>query len=72
MLKRLKSIRERRKLSLRELAKASGVGLTTLVRLETGMPACDPRLSTLERLAQALNVSVVAILQDGRSDKGKR
>jgi transcriptional regulator with XRE-family HTH domain len=72
MLKRLKVIREARRLSLRQLAKAPGVGLTTLVRLETGMPACDPRLSTLERLAKALNVSVAALLQGGRSEKGER
>jgi transcriptional regulator with XRE-family HTH domain len=71
MLKRLKPIREQRGMSLRQLAQASRVGLTTLVRLETGRPACDPRLSTLERLAKALNVSVAALLQGGRSEKGE-
>lgn len=70
MLKRLRAIRKRRGLSLRQLAKASGVGLTTLVRLETGQPACDPRLSTLEQLAKALKVTVPALLQGGRSGKG--
>ena len=70
MLKRLKAIRERRGMSLRELAKASGVGLTTLVRLETGQPACDPQLSTLERIAKALKVSVPALLRGGHSERG--
>ena len=70
MLKRLAALRKKRGLSLRQLAQASGVGLTTLVRLETGQPACDPRLSTLERLAAALKVSVPALLQGGRSEKG--
>ena len=70
MLKRLAYWRGERGLSLRQLAKASGVGLTTIVRLETGNPACDPRLSTLERLAKALKVSVPALLQGGRSEKG--
>lgn len=59
---RLKEIRERQGLSLRELAKLSGVGLTTLVRLEAADPDFDPRLSTLLNLATALRVTIPTLL----------
>jgi transcriptional regulator with XRE-family HTH domain len=52
--------REKREKTLRALAKESGVGLATLVRLEAG--TFDPRLSTLRKLANALNVSVCVLL----------
>jgi len=60
---RLREIRERKGLSLRDLAEASGVGLATLVRLEAG--EYDPRLSTLRKLSKALRVSVPALLGEG-------
>jgi XRE family transcriptional regulator, regulator of sulfur utilization len=56
----LRAWREKRGKTLRALAKEAGVGLATLVRLEAG--AFDPRLSTLRKLAKALNVSVCALL----------
>ncbi len=61
---RLREIRERRGLSLRQLAAKSGVGVATLARLEAG--EYDPRLSTLRRLAKALRVSVPALLREGK------
>jgi len=65
---RLRAIRERRGISYRRLAKASGVNLSTIVRLESG--DCDPRLSTLEKLAKALGVTVPALLGAGSKRKG--
>ena len=60
--------REKRGKSLRALAKDSGVGLATLVRLEAG--TFDPRLSTVRKLAKALNVSVCVLL--GEEPKKRR
>ena len=64
---RLKAFRERRGLSLRKLAKASGVHYVSLARLEAGQ--FDPRLSTLRKLAKALRVSIADLL--GESKPGK-
>ena len=57
---KLAKVREKNGLSQRELAKLSKVGHITIARIETG--ACDPRLSTLEKLAKALKVSVKDLL----------
>jgi transcriptional regulator with XRE-family HTH domain len=65
---RLREIRERRRLTLRDLARSSGVGVATLVRLEA--EAFDPRLSTLRKLAKALRVSVSTLLGEGKQKKG--
>jgi transcriptional regulator with XRE-family HTH domain len=65
---RLREIRERRRLTLRDLARSSGVGVATLVRLEA--EAYDPRLSTLRKLAKALRVSVPTLLGEGKQKKG--
>jgi len=65
---RLREIREKRGLSLRDLARSSGVGVATLVRLEA--EAYDPRLSTLRKLAKALRVSVPTLLGEGKRKKG--
>ena len=56
MMKRLVTIRKRKGLSQRGLAKLAKVGHITIARLETGV--YDPRLSTLRRLAKALQVDV--------------
>ncbi len=48
--------RQTRGLSQRALAERAGVGYVLIARLELGQT--DPRLSTLERLAEALGVSV--------------
>jgi len=52
----LRQWRERRGWSLRELGERSGVSYVTIANVEAGK--LDPRLSTLERLARALGISV--------------
>ena len=54
--KKLKNIRELRKLSMTELAKISGVHQTTISSIETGRNL-SPGLETIEKLSAALNVS---------------
>jgi transcriptional regulator with XRE-family HTH domain len=49
----LRTWRERKLLTQRELAAQSGVGLATIARIELGHPA---RLSTVRRLAAALGI----------------
>lgn len=51
---RLKALRERKALSLAELAERAGVSKNTLFRLEHGSPAPYPR--TIRKLAEALGV----------------
>jgi transcriptional regulator with XRE-family HTH domain len=53
---RLKKLRRRAMLTQEELAKRSGVGITTINRIETGAVE-DPHFSTLRKLAKALEVS---------------
>jgi transcriptional regulator with XRE-family HTH domain len=57
---RLEAVRRHRGLSLRELAKASGLSLTTVHQIETGRTS--PGLSTLHALASALGVPLGALL----------
>ena len=59
---RLVQLRAQRGLSQRALAKLSKVTYVTIARLETGV--YDPRLSTLRRLAKALKVRVVDLLDE--------
>jgi transcriptional regulator with XRE-family HTH domain len=59
---RLAEWRRKRSLSQRDLAKASGVGYVTIARIETGL--FDPRLSTLRRLAKALKVKLVDLIDE--------
>ena len=56
LAKRLKKLRAERGLTQAALAKRAGVTLSYIGRLEIGRH--DPQLSTLHRLAKALNVSV--------------
>ena len=53
---KLADIRKAKGLSQRRLAKLSGVGHITIARIETG--GCDPRLSTVQALAKALEVKI--------------
>jgi len=55
-------------LSLRGLAKKAGVHYVSLVRLEAG--TFDPRLSTLRKLAQALEVSVCDLIDQPKPKGG--
>jgi transcriptional regulator with XRE-family HTH domain len=60
----LRQWRERRGWSLRELGERSGVSYVTIANIEAGK--LDPRLSTLERLARALGISVRALFPTER------
>jgi transcriptional regulator with XRE-family HTH domain len=55
-------------LSLRKLAEKAGVHYVSLVRLEAGK--FDPRLSTLYKLATALNVRVAQLIGETKPYKG--
>jgi transcriptional regulator with XRE-family HTH domain len=66
----LRQIREGKGVSLRALAKMSGVGLATLSRLEAGQ--FDPRLNTLRKLASALAVTVSELIGEAQSTKEER
>jgi transcriptional regulator with XRE-family HTH domain len=57
---RLREIRERKGVSLRVLKKISGVAVSTLARFEAGQG--DPQLSTLRKIAKALNVTVARLI----------
>lgn len=60
----LREVREAQGYSLRALADKVGMAYPALFRLESG--EADPRLSTLRRLAKALNVTVAEIIGEGR------
>ncbi len=60
---KLKDARRRALLTQGELAEASGVGITTIVRIERGQIE-EPRVSTLRKLADALDVDARELLSD--------
>ncbi len=51
----LREARRRAALTQGELAEKAGVGITTIVRIETG-EITEPRVSTLRKLAGALGI----------------
>ena len=59
----LKRLRRRAMLTQEQLAKKSGVGITTINRIETGAVE-DPHFSTLRKLAQALGAELRELLGD--------
>ena len=59
---KLKRIRERKGLSQRALAAKAKMSVTYLCNVENGK--ADPSLSTLRRLARALRVKVVNLLDE--------
>ena len=65
---KLRYYREQQGFSLRGLAQKAGVHYVSLVRLEAG--TFDPRLSTLRKLAQALNVSVCELIDQPKTKGG--
>ena len=65
---RLREIRERKGVSLRVLKKMSGVAVSSLARFEAGQG--DPQLSTLRKLAKALNVTVARLIVERPMKKG--
>ncbi len=58
----MRRIRQQQQLSIRGLAERAGVSYVTLARIETGI--YDPRLSTLQKLAKALKVTVAQVIGD--------
>ena len=64
----LKALREQRGLSVRKLGELAGVHYVSLVKMESGK--LDPRLSTLQRVARALGVTVSELIGDPPTTKG--
>ncbi len=60
----VRAIREAQGITQRDLATRAGITQAALFRLESG--ETDPRLSTLRRLARALNVTVAELIGEGR------
>ena len=60
---KLKEERRRAALTQGELAERAGVGINTIVRIETG-EISEPRVSTLRKLANALRVETRDLLDD--------
>ena len=67
-MEQLRKLRLERGLSLRTLGVMAGIHAVSLVRLEAGK--FDPRLSTLRKLAQALEVSVCDLIDQPQTKKG--
>ena len=63
-MERLKELRGKRVLSLRELEERSGVSYNTIWRIEDGRQGAHPR--TVRRLAAALEVEPSELLKEGR------
>jgi transcriptional regulator with XRE-family HTH domain len=59
---RLRNLRKRALMSQRELAKRSGVGVTTIVRIERNQ--VEPQGATIRKLAEALDVEPRQLLED--------
>ena len=59
---KLKEIRTRRFLTQEELAERAGVSPATIVRVERNQ--AEPHISTMRKLAQALNVDPTELLGD--------
>lgn len=73
--KRLKELREKRHMTVRALAKRSGVPQSTLSFVENGQrPGAGLRLETAKRLCWALGVGLgeLAGLYEGTSDESER
>ena len=68
-MEQLRKLRLERGLSLRTLGVMAGIHAVSLVRLEGGK--FDPRLSTLRKLAQALEVSVCDLIDQPHTKGGK-
>ena len=59
-MKKLRRLRERKELSIRDLAKAAGLHWTTVWKIEAGRRA--PTVATLKKLARALGVKLADLL----------
>lgn len=60
---KLRDYRRRIALTQGELAERSGVGITTITRIESGH-ITEPRVSTLRKLAESLDVEPRDLLDD--------
>jgi transcriptional regulator with XRE-family HTH domain len=60
--KRLRDLRKRALMSQRELAKRSGVGVTTIVRIERNQ--VEPHGSTIRKLAEALEIDPYELVKE--------
>ena len=60
---RLKKVRRRAMLTQEQLAEKSGVGITTINRIEKGRVE-DPHFSTLRKLAEALEVDPAELVRE--------
>ena len=60
---KLRNARRRAALTQGELADKSGVGITTITRIESGH-ITEPRVSTLRKLATALDLEARELLDD--------
>ncbi len=67
---RLRQIREGKGVSLRALKKRSGVAVSSLARYEAGQG--DPQLTTLQKIAKALDVTVAELIGEKPFKKGGR
>ncbi len=67
---RLRQIREGKGVSLRALKKRSGVAVSSLARYEAGQG--DPQLTTLRKIAKALDVTVAELIGEKPFKKGGR
>ena len=68
LMKNLRSIRTQQGLSLRTLGEQSGVHYVSLAKMEAG--TLDPRLSSVQRVAKALGVSVSGLIGEQPQTKG--
>ncbi len=66
-MERLRELRRRRVLTLRELEAVSGVSYATVWRLESGR-ATEARPSTIRKLARALGVEPEELIEGGGSN----
>jgi transcriptional regulator with XRE-family HTH domain len=61
---KVREARRRAMLTQGELAEKSGVGITSIVRIERDQLDTSPRVSTLRKLAAALDVDPRELLDD--------
>ncbi len=61
---RLREARRRAMLSQEELARESGVGVATIIRIERDQLKREPHFSTLRKLAQTLDIDATELLED--------
>lgn len=61
-MKTIRLIRNRKGLTLEEVAASSGIHISSLIRIETGQG--NPTVHTLAQIAQALDVPIGAFFMD--------